>query len=172
MYIELQNFRSTSEFKGNPFLVPFLFILKVLKRLRNLNNFFMIQLNTFFSGFIGVILCMTLYMPMTFGQCPTPIHTTIQKSENESFKSSHGKISFDFKDGESPGRINYRIRLYDKVSERFLYDDNHPPFLNTVPAPSVEFSKIIFEALPEGRYVLVLHGKACNQQVFEVSENW
>ena len=131
----------------------------------------MVQLNTFLTGFIGVILCMTLYIPITFGQCPSPTHTYIQQTEAESFDSSRGEISFEFTDGVTPDGSNYRIRLYDQVSERFVYDDNNPPFLNTVHSPAVEASKIKFMHLPKGDYMLVLHGGACHQQVYEVTDN-
>lgn len=131
----------------------------------------MVQLNTFLTGLIGVILCMTLYIPASYGQCPSPIHTHIQQTEASSFESSQGEIHFDFTDGETPNGSNYRIRLYDQVSEQFVYDDNNPPFLNTVPFPTVEASKIKFTDLPKGNYVLVLHGGACDQQVYEVTGN-
>ena len=172
MYIAKQNFPMVSEFMGNQFLVTFLSILQATKILLHTKKlFFMVQLNTFLTGFIGAILCMTLYIPVTYGQCPSPDYTHIQQTEAASFESSQGEIHFDFTEGETPNGSNYRIRLYDQVSERFVYDDNQPPFLNTVPSPAVEASKIKFTELPKGNYVLVLHGGACNQQMYEVAGN-
>lgn len=131
----------------------------------------MVQLNTFLTGFIGVILCMTLYIPVSYGQCPSPTHTHIQQTEAASFELSQGEISFDFSDGELPDGSNYRVRLYDQVSERFVYDDNHPSFQNIVPVPTVKSGQIKFTELPKGNYLLVLHGGTCNQQVYEVAGN-
>jgi hypothetical protein len=131
----------------------------------------MIQLNAFFSGIIGGILFLTLYAPDAIGQCPSPVHTHIQQSEAKSFEANQGKIGFEFTEGEIPNGSNYRIRLYDQNSKRFVYDDNNPSFLNTVSAPVEEPRSIQFTGLSKGKYMLVLHGGACNQQQYEVTGN-
>jgi len=130
----------------------------------------MIQLNAFFSGLIGGFLFLALCAP-AYGQCPSPVHTKIQQSEAKSFQANEGEIIFQFTEGDIPTGSNYRIRLFDQESKQFVHDDNHPAFLNIIPAPVVENSRIQFTGLPEGKYVLLLHGGACDQQQYAVTEN-
>ncbi len=131
----------------------------------------MTRLHIFFPELIVVILFMILRIPEAPGQCPSPENTQIVLSDPKTFTDNQGEIVFTFTDGETPDHYDYRIRLYDQKSSRFLYDDHHLPDQNVLPQPNIGTASLTFTNLPSGQYILLLKGGACNQQEFRVSND-
>ncbi len=96
-----------------------------------------------------------------YAQCPTPGSEVVTKTDELCYQADDGTITFKFTDGTFPSAFDYRVQLYDFDIAAFVYDDNNPAFLNSVPAPTIGADSVFFESVPPGDYALVLSGGAC-----------
>lgn len=103
----------------------------------------------------------------SFGQCPIPETVSVKISSSSAFDQNQGEIAFLFNSPIDSKQNGYRVRLYDISTERYVYDDHSPSFLNRVPAPRVSGKEILFTQLPAGRYELELHGETCHHQRYQ-----
>lgn len=114
-------------------------------------------------GFLGWLLC----TQEVLAQCPDQEQIIVKVSDESSFQQEQGRLIFTV-EGTSPivdGQ--YRIRLWDSNKQRYVYDDNNPPFLN-ISRVQIENNTISFDRLPDGQYALELHGGACNYSRYDV----
>ena len=98
-------------------------------------------------------------------QCPDSGQVQSEISSEESFERKEGVLTFHITVQQTFQRENYRIRLWEEGSQRYVFDDNAPAFLN-VPELSVSDQTISFIKLPRGEYSLELHGGECQYQRF------
>ena len=102
-------------------------------------------------------------------QCPTPGATTINVVDEQCFNANDGILTFTFSDGVYPSAFDYRVRVWNFDAGSYVYDDNNPPFLNTMPAPSIVADVLTFTDVPPGDYILVLDGGSCTNQSYGVN---
>ncbi len=102
-------------------------------------------------------------------QCPTPGATTIAKTDELCFNAEDGTLTFTFSDGVYPSAFDYRVRVWNFDVGAYVYDDNNPPFLNTMPAPSIVADVLTFNDVPPGDYILVLDGGSCSNQSYGIN---
>nr|WKN38112.1 hypothetical protein K4G66_05275 [Tunicatimonas sp. TK19036] len=105
----------------------------------------------------------------SFGQCPSVESVSVQVSSKSTFSQSQGQLTFLFNTSIESKSDVYRIRLYDADLEKYVYDDNNPPFLNKIPAPKVDGGQVSFSSLPIGRYALEIHGGECQYQRYQAN---
>ncbi|MEK6482293.1 fibronectin type III domain-containing protein, partial [Catalinimonas sp. 4WD22] len=118
------------------------------------------------SGIISFI-CLLMTGVSVFAQCPTTSGTTISKTDELCFEANDGTITFIFSNGSYPSVTDYRVRLWnfeEGPTGAYVYDDNNPPFLNIVPAPSIIADMLVFSNVPPGDYLLVLDGGSCSNE--------
>lgn len=109
-----------------------------------------------------------LYNQPLLAQCPDKAQMRVRVSEAATFQQAQGKLMFSLESSVRLTEDEYRIRLWDHQRQRYVYDDNNPPFLNSTQV-KLENNTISFGGLTEGRYALELHGGACHYARFEVS---
>ena len=114
----------------------------------------------FYITLISMCL-MIIGCQFSWAQCPAEHQVQSQASNQASFELNEGEIIFSISSQLSFQRENYRIRLWEESSQRYIYDDNAPPFLN-VPVLEVSDQRITFSKLPEGHYTLELQGGECH----------
>ncbi|MFP4094741.1 MAG: fibronectin type III domain-containing protein, partial [Cyclobacteriaceae bacterium] len=119
------------------------------------------------SLLIGVLLSLA-GLP-ALAQCPTPGGTSIVKTDELCFNADDGTVTFTFSDGVYPSAFDYRVRVWNFDLGTYVYDDNNPPFLNQIPAPSIVADVLIFSNVPPGDYILVLDGGSCVNQSYGVN---
>lgn len=105
------------------------------------------------------------------GQCPSPNEVQVQISDRSAFAQNQGEITFRFESVSGQDLASHRVRLYDTDKKRYIYDENNPAFLNTVPAPIISEQKIAFTELPTGKYELELHSNVCQHQRYKAGSN-
>lgn len=116
-----------------------------------------------------ISLCLVLlYNQPLLAQCPDQSQMRVRISDAASFQQAQGELKFSLENTSILTEGQYRIRLWDHQEQRYVYDDNNPPFLNITQA-QLENNTISFGGLPDGRYALELHGGACRYARFEVS---
>ena len=119
----------------------------------------------FYFTLIGIIGLLSCYQAC-WAQCPDYGQVTSQRSSLESFETGEGEVIFTIS-GQSFHRESYRIRLWEDKTQRYVYDDNAPAFLNK-PLLNTEGPQISFTQLTEGNYTLELHGGECTHQMFKM----
>lgn len=113
-----------------------------------------------------ISLCgLLLSTHVAWAQCPEKSQIQSELSSEETFDRNEGIISFSISAQLTFQRESYRIRLWEEGSQRYVFDDNAPPFLN-VPELSVSGQTLSFTQLPQGKYFLELHGGDCQYQRF------
>lgn len=127
-------------------------------------------MRTRICGMAGLLFSLMFAAGVARAQCPGEADVEIEVSGRQSFEEGKGVLTFSFSQPlfSEANRKQYRVRLYEKVSERYIYDDNNPPSLNTVKISIFQNREVKFEDLPHGDYTLELHGKECQYQRFNV----
>jgi hypothetical protein len=116
-----------------------------------------------------ISLCLIfLYNQPLLAQCPDQTQLSVEITNVATFQKVQGQLIFALKSTLPLDKDQYRIRLWDHQEQRYVYDDNNPPFLN-ITKVQLGDNTISFGGLPEGRYALELHGAACRYARFEVS---
>jgi len=114
-------------------------------------------------GFLGWLLC----AQEVLAQCPGQEQIIVKASDESSFQREQGRLIITVQGTAPIVEGQYRIRLWDSNKQRYVYDDNNPPFLN-ITQLEIENNTISFDKLPDGQYALELHGEACNYFRYDV----
>ncbi|MEK6482292.1 hypothetical protein WJR50_32430 [Catalinimonas sp. 4WD22] len=123
-------------------------------------------MSKFYTFIISLCICF-LSLEDSWAQCPQLDQISINTSDVQSFKEGKGSLLFTISAHIAFNREQYRIRLWDHDTQRYVYDDNNPDFLN-ITVVKVDRSQISFASLPKGKYALELHGGNCQYTRFEV----
>lgn len=127
-------------------------------------------MSKFYTFIISLCICF-LSLEESWAQCPQLDQITINTSDVQSFKEGKGSLLFTVSANVAFTRDQYRIRLWDHDTQRYVYDDNNPDFLN-ITEVKVDQNQISFASLPKGEYALELHGGSCRYTRFEVSSQF
>lgn len=120
---------------------------------------------------VGFTLSLFLVSVIASAQCPAEDEIKILASNQQSFEEGQGTLTFSFKQPlfSEANRKLYRIRLYDKDSQRYIYDDNHFPSQNKVTIDIITHLEMKIEGLSAGSYALEIHGQECQHSRYDIA---
>ena len=102
---------------------------------------------------------------LSWAQCPGQDQVDSITNDLSLFETSKGELTYIIGGQQKFQRESYRIRLWEEKTQKYIYDDNAPSFLN-IPQLAINGQEIVFSELPEGHYTLELHNDECQYQKY------